>query len=110
MSIKLVSSSASETRPVSIQYLSDLLSEATTIDSKELIKVILQNVQKKSSKHKFLAQVTKVSSTNESDCNAGTSFGAIWDNERDGYVCFEVEKEIVDEHKSILISIYWIST
>ena len=105
LSVKLLSSSKSEQRPVTAQYVTDILSSSSSFDSSELIRRILEDVQKKSSKHKFLVNVTKITSSDDSECSAASNFGAVWDSEKDGYYSFEV---LLEEHKSTIVSIYWV--
>lgn len=105
LEIKLVSSSKSDKRPVTAEFITDILANNSLFDSNELIRKILESVQKKSSKHKFLVNITKISSSDESECTAGSNFGAAWDNASDGYFTFELQPK---EHQSIIVSVYWI--
>lgn len=107
MSVELVSSSRSEERPVSVAELSDVL--AAPAEPKELISRVLAFVQTKSSKHKFVVQVTKVAS--DGACNVGTSFGAAWDLQRDGYMCVRLggaADVAATAQTSVVLTLYWI--
>lgn len=62
----------------------------------ELIKYLLGQLQQKSSKHKFLAQVTSVIAPDQDiDLEVATSFGAVWDSDRDGYISVRMGDTLV---------------
>lgn len=87
----VTASSVSKQSPITSDYLVELLqsSEAQQLASSrvELIKYLLGQLQQKSSKHKFLAQVTSVIAPDQDiDLEVATSFGAVWDSDRDGYI------------------------
>ncbi|CAK7902516.1 hypothetical protein CAAN1_07S03180 [[Candida] anglica] len=107
MSVTVTKTSPCEESPVSAPYLQKLLEDYISngdYDNKEIIKYILENIQKKSSKHKFMVQVTRIDS--KGDLNATTSFGAIWENSRDGYVSLEVQGK---ENSCVsMVTVYWI--
>ena len=101
--VSITSSSASKESPVTIKYLTEIISEDITKsnETNELIELLLAKLQKKSSKHKFLIQATRLKSPEsiESSLNILTSFGAVWDSDRDGYVSLKVKLKGLCETK-----------
>mmetsp|Transcript_6976 Transcript_6976/g.8845 ORF Transcript_6976/g.8845 Transcript_6976/m.8845 type:complete len:285 (+) Transcript_6976:15-869(+) len=93
--ISITSSSASKESPITSEYLIELINKNINKlnITHELIEFLLEKLQKKSSKHKFLIQATRLKSPSpiETDLNILTSFGAIWDSNRDGYISIKVE-------------------
>ena len=93
--ISITSSSASKESPVTTEYLTEVISEDINKlnETNALIEFLLAKLQKKSSKHKFLIQATRLKSPSsiETNLNILASFGAVWDSNRDGYVSLKVE-------------------
>lgn len=93
--VSITSSSASKESPITSEYLIEVINKNINKLNRtnELIEFLLEKLQKKSSKHKFLIQATRLKSPSpiETDLNILTSFGAIWDSNRDGYISIKVE-------------------
>lgn len=93
--VSITSSSASKESPVTTEYLTEVISEDINklSETNALIEFLLAKLQKKSSKHKFLIQATRLKSPSsiETNLNILTSFGAVWDSNRDGYISLKVE-------------------
>ncbi|CUM53351.1 unnamed protein product [Debaryomyces tyrocola] len=109
--VSITSSSASKESPVTTEYLTEVISEDINklSETNALIEFLLAKLQKKSSKHKFLIQATRLKSPSpiETNLNILTSFGAVWDSNRDGYISLKVElkgdKDTEAEKKGDLI-------
>lgn len=96
----VTASSVSKQAPITSDYLVELLqsSDAQRLAGSrvDLIKYLLGQLQQKSSKHKFLAQVTSVKALDKDiDLEVATSFGAVWDNDRDGYISVKMSDTLV---------------
>ncbi|CUM50343.1 uncharacterized protein AC631_01749 [Debaryomyces fabryi] len=93
--ISITSSSASKESPITSEYLIEVINKDISKlgRTNELIEFLLEKLQKKSSKHKFLIQATRLKSPSpiETDLNILASFGAVWDSNRDGYISIKVE-------------------
>lgn len=93
--ISVTSASDSKESPVTITYLTEIISEnvTKTDETNKFVELLLEKLLKKSSKHKFLIQATRLKApdTIDTNLNISTSFGAVWDTERDGYVSFKVQ-------------------
>lgn len=106
----VTSHSDSATSPISVEFLRDLIDNNQGSD--DLINVILNSLQKKSSKHKFLIQSTLMVAPDalDRDLNISTNFGAIWDSENDGYITIKLDSDDGSEINSTLLTVYWIYT
>jgi len=106
----VTSHSASATSPISVEFLRDLVDSNEDCD--DLTNVILNSLQKKSSKHKFLIQSTVIVAPDalDRDLNISTNFGAIWDSENDGYITIKLDRDDGSEINSTLLTVYWIYT
>lgn len=58
----------------------------------ELSSHMLAEFSKKSSKHKFIVQVTRVAGNSDTDMSITADFGAVWESEKDGYVTVTIGK------------------
>lgn len=99
--ISVTSASDSKESPVTITYLTEIISEyvTKTDETNKFVELLLEKLLKKSSKHKFLIQATRLKApdTIDTNLNISTSFGAVWDTERDGYVSFKVQLKNPDK-------------
>lgn len=103
MSVAVSSSSHSPEAPFSEVFLKDLVQDGPQL-AQGLIEHILSSLQKKSSKHKFLVLATTVDA-GDGDFLAKSSFGALWDAERDGYISV---KRLGGATDALLVTVYWI--
>ncbi|KAK6458656.1 uncharacterized protein RJT20DRAFT_123694 [Scheffersomyces xylosifermentans] len=103
-SITTISSSSAKEAPITADYLNKLLEDkfaesesSASIDTKEINTYILADLQKKSSKHKFIVQSTKLNAPTsvESELSIHSNFGAVWDSDKDGYISLKIENEKV---------------
>lgn len=112
--VRVTKSSVSKEAPISSEYLEELVKTDEAIQlynlKNDLIKYILEKLQIKSSKYKFLVQATNVGSGSPIDIPIliASSFGAVWDGERDGYINLQVDNSESDRVDNLLISVYWI--
>ncbi|ODV78367.1 uncharacterized protein CANTADRAFT_6759 [Suhomyces tanzawaensis NRRL Y-17324] len=88
MSVSITSSSISKEAPISAQWLVELVQQLGPIDSGKRNQEVLEKLQAKSSKYKFLVQSTDVQQLG--DIGLNTKFGAIWDSERDGHINLQI--------------------
>ena len=109
-----------EEAPFSIPKFTDIIAkyvdkefETGTLDD-GLNTAILTELQTLTSKYKFLVQSTQV---HPAGCEAGAfdivaKFGAVWDQEKDGYVCFRVVPQTSEDKEAMvnvtLLTIYWL--
>lgn len=93
--VSTTASSLSKESPVTIDYLADIIKKDIVkfTGTNEVIEHLLAKLQKKSSKHKFLIQTTRLNAPDKIDTelNLLSSFGAVWDSGRDGYVSLKIE-------------------
>lgn len=109
--VTLTKASPSTEAPITADYFIELIKDNVDShpNSNDLIhKTLLPNLQKKSSKHKFVVQATTLKA-HDADVNfqAGSSFGAVWDSVKDGYISVKVE---LPENQLVLITVFWLYT
>lgn len=99
-SVEVKSSQISKETPIGEDYVLGLVKEKVRSIGilNEIIQGILKELQKKSSKHKFLAEATNIKLKKGKDfsLNIANNFGAVWDESRDGYISLQLVREVVD--------------
>ncbi|EEQ40405.1 hypothetical protein EJF18_50294 [Clavispora lusitaniae] len=107
MSATLQASSTTKDSPISETEFATLIDNEKDklTDTHEFIRSITNQLSVKSSKFKFLVEVTSVSSSESITTNVTitSSIGSLWDDERDGYYSFKVQTKDV-----YLVTVYWI--
>lgn len=90
----------SEESPFGEEYILELVQKVANSED-DLIKTLLAELQKKSSKHKFLINTSRVASPEqiEADLQISTNFGAVWDSKRDGFITIKVTNNKEDSTK-----------
>lgn len=98
--VEITSLQLSETAPVTKDELRKLIREFY-LEKKEIASVIEQ-LGKKSSKYKFIGQITLIDG---SDVTANADYSALWDSDKDG--CISV-KVVESEKRVVLITVFWV--
>lgn len=88
--------------PASAERISEIVSKHC--DSPEKGTAISADLKALSSKHKFVVQFTSVEGPTD-DLHIISDFTACWDQENDGYVCFQVSDP---NGKRTVIVVFWI--
>ncbi|CUM63649.1 uncharacterized protein PRCAT00001232001 [Priceomyces carsonii] len=95
--VSITASELSKESPITEHGLIELTKrfDEELLDSEQLINYLLLNLQKKSSKHKFIVQTVDVTSqvSINMDLNLVSRSGVLWDHNRDGYISLKVEIE-----------------
>lgn len=117
-SINVTSSALSQESPITPNVLIDILNNDEAVklytERNDLIQYLLSKFQAKSSKFKFMVQATSLKSESEINSNLliASSFGAVWDSDKDGYISVNVNIVDDDSHnesiQNILITVYWL--
>lgn len=116
--------SDSQEAPVSLDFFENLINEykGSIKDSAEVINYLLTKLQEKSSKHKFLVEITQILSDKSIHVglNISSKIGTLWNQEKDGYISFIIElkdqsdtesKEKKSENTDIIVvTVIWIYT
>lgn len=111
MSVRLTSSTESKEAPADAAFLKELLTNELTKLSEP--KVFAQNVVaslgKKSSKHKFIVEVTTVEKKEDfnEDLKITSSVAVVWDPERDGYSTFQIDSVECAPDSSFIVTLFW---
>lgn len=110
MSVTIVGSSIAEEAVGDEIYLKGLVTESlsnnSSISTNNVIDHVLQSLQKRLSKYKYIVQATSVRSENDVDLLIRTQYGAAWESKRDG--CITLKYDAESDQDIIYITIYWI--
>lgn len=71
--------------------------------SSSFISALAERLAARSSKHKFLVQLTTINA-DDSDATIKATIGGVWDLERDGYLSYRVTGDQI-----YLVTIVWIA-
>lgn len=77
-------------------------------DINETINATLKYLSSKSSKFKYIINVTELSSTGSSDTKIDSFFGSLWDEKNDGLIGVSITKE-ADTSKILMFTVIFIN-
>ena len=101
--VSVTAQSQSLERPVEPSFLVTTLEKAPQ-NPEDVVPYVLEKVQAKSSKYKYIVLVTEFDLDSESQVNSLATFGAVWESSKDGFV--SLERELL--RKILQVTLYWV--
>lgn len=91
--------------PISNDWAKSLVEENGSVlsSASNFISALSKRLAARSSKHKFLVQLTTIDA-DDSEATIKAAIGGVWDLERDGYLSYRVTGDLI-----YLVTIVWIA-
>ncbi|CAI5756396.1 unnamed protein product [Candida verbasci] len=97
----IISSKYENQPPFTTEFIESLINDNKQLEPKELVTLIGEKLELKSSKHKFIIQYTLIEKDDDINLSINSDFVSIWDDSKDGCITLQINL--------LIITIYWLS-